>query len=130
MAELESTQEEADTWMLLHKAGYKAVVITAKDTDVFVLCLAFNKDTPFPVYQKCGTQTRKRFLDIDKLTRSMGGNVCDALVWLHVFSGCDTVSAFTGRGKMGALKQIKSDKTYQEAFSQLGHSWEVSTKLF
>jgi len=135
VAELKSTQEEADTRMLLHalhaaEAGYKAVVITAEDTDVLVLCLAFNKDIPCPVYQKCGTQTRTRFLDIDKLARSMGDSVCDALVGLHVFSGCDTVSAFAGRGKMGALKQMKSDKTYQEAFSQLGHSWEVSTELF
>ena len=50
----------------------------------------------------------------------MGGSVC----------GCDTVSAFARRGKMGALKQMKPDKNYQGAFSHLGHSWEVSTGLF
>ena len=99
--------------MRLHKAGYKAVVITAKDTDVLVLCLAFNKDTPCPVYQKCGTQTRTRFLDVDKLTRSMGGSVCDVLVGLHVSSGCGTVSAFVVWGRTDAVKQMKLDKTYK-----------------
>ena len=38
--ELESTQEEADTWILLHSthaamSGFEAVVIVSDDTDVF-----------------------------------------------------------------------------------------------
>lgn len=87
-------------------------------------------DIPCPVYQKCGTQTRTQFLDIGKLARIMGASVCDALIGLHVFSGCDTVSTFAGRGKISALRQMTSSKTYQVAFSQLGQSWEVPTELF
>jgi hypothetical protein len=121
--------------MFLHalhaaEAGYKAVVITAEVTDVLILCLGLNNDIPCRLYQKCGTQNRTRFLDIDKLARSMGGSICDALVGLHAFTGCETVSAFAGRGKLSALKQMKADKTYQEAFSQVGQSWEVSAELF
>ena len=42
--ELNTTQQEADTRILLHeahvaKAGYKAVIITAEDTDILVLAL-------------------------------------------------------------------------------------------
>jgi len=45
--ELNSTQEEADTSLILHaahaaKSGTKAVVVASEDTDVFLLCLAFN----------------------------------------------------------------------------------------
>ena len=45
--ELNSTQEEADTRLILHaahaaKSGYKAVAVASEDTDVFLLCLAFN----------------------------------------------------------------------------------------
>ena len=45
--ELNSTQEEADTRLILHaahvvKSGYKTVVVASEDTDVFLLCLAFN----------------------------------------------------------------------------------------
>ena len=45
--ELNSTQEEADTRLILHaahaaKSGYKAVAVASKDTDVFLFCLAFN----------------------------------------------------------------------------------------
>ena len=44
VTELKSTQEEADTRMLLHtfhaaNAGYKAIIITADDTDVLVIVL-------------------------------------------------------------------------------------------
>ncbi|KAJ8251972.1 hypothetical protein COCON_G00212840 [Conger conger] len=49
---------------------------------------------------------------------------------MHAFTGCDTVSAFAGRGKVGTLKQLKSDRTYQDAFLELGRTWDVSDELF
>ena len=50
-AELQSTQEEADTRLPLHarhaaRTGSKAVIVTSEDTDVMLLCLAFQKDVP------------------------------------------------------------------------------------
>ena len=47
VAELQSTQEEADTCLLLYAlhatiTGSKAVIVTAEDTDVTLLCLAFH----------------------------------------------------------------------------------------
>ena len=47
ISELESTQEEADTRMLLHslhaaRSRFASVVIVSEDTDVLVLLLAFN----------------------------------------------------------------------------------------
>ena len=49
-----------------------------------------------------------------ELARSLGEDVCQALVGLHVFTGCDTVSAFAGRGKLGAQKLLKDSKTYSK----------------
>ena len=64
------------------------------------------------------------------MVHSLGDSVCDALVGIHAYTGCDTVSAFAGCGKTSALKLMKSEKTYQEAFSELGRSWYVSPDLF
>lgn len=105
VTELKSSQEEADNRMVLHalhaeESGYKAVVITAEDADVMMLCLGFSS------------------------------SVYDALVGMHTFTECDTVSAFAGRRKMATLKLLKSNKAYQEAFSELGCSWVVSGELF
>ena len=60
-----------------------------------------------------------------------GSGFSDALLGMHAFTGWDTVSAFAGRGKIGCLEATdKSDKAYQEAFSELGRSWDVSDELF
>ena len=45
--ELNSTQEDADTRLILRaahaaKSGHKAVVVVSEYTNVFLLCLAFN----------------------------------------------------------------------------------------
>ena len=48
---------------------------------------------------------------------------------MHAFTGCDSISAFAGRGKTTAFKLLKSDKTHQEVFNQLGHSWDLSAEL-
>ena len=74
------------------------------------------------MYQKCGTKTRARFTDISKLS--------DALIGMHSFTGCYTVSTFTGRGKSAMFKQFKISKTCQDTFRKLGSSWEVSDELF
>ena len=61
VSELQSTQEEADTRLLLHalhaaNSGSKAVIIIAEDTDVMILSLAFNKEIPSFLYQKSGIE--------------------------------------------------------------------------
>ena len=58
---LQSTQKEPDTRLLLHalhgaRTDSKAVIVTSEDPDVMLFCLAFQKDIPCPIYQKCGTE--------------------------------------------------------------------------
>ena len=75
--DLKSSQEEADTRILLHAKhasdqGYTSVIVVSEDTDVFVLLIAFAKDIPASLYQKRGTSTRVRYLDIGKLRAVLG----------------------------------------------------------
>ena len=49
---------------------------------------------------------------------------------MHSFTGCDTASAFTGRGKSAMFKQLKNSKACEDTFRELGSSWEVSDDLF
>ena len=135
VAELQSTQEEAVTRFLLHvlhaaKTDSKAVTFTSEDTDVMLICFAIQKDIHCPIYQKCGTQNRTRFVYISKLAWSLRDSVCDSLIGLHAFTGYDTVGAFASRGTLGSLKLMKSDITYQETFSHVGHTWDVQPHLF
>ena len=50
----------------------------------------------------------------------LGHSICDSLIGLHAFTGCDTVSAFASRRKLSALKPLEIDITYLETFSQVG----------
>ncbi|KAG1681946.1 hypothetical protein GQR58_011473 [Nymphon striatum] len=46
------------------ESEYSTVVICSEDTDVFVLCLTFCKQIGVLLFQRCGTQTRIRLLDL------------------------------------------------------------------
>ena len=70
-----------------------------------------------------------RYMDIRKLRAVWGDNLSQALIAFHAFTGCDTVSAFAGRGKTGPLKQLKKDEVAIDAFVQLGTSWNVDQSL-
>lgn len=100
--ELQSSQEEADTRMILHAKhasdeGYKTIIVVSEDTDVFVLCMSFANHIQGNLYQKRGTKPRVVYMDIKKLRSSLGSKLSQALIGFHAYTGCDTVSAFSGR---------------------------------
>ena len=127
--------EEADTRLLLHaehasKNSYRSVIIVSEDTDVLVLCLAYQSRIPSSLYQKCGSQTRARFVDIATIRQAFGEELCNALPGIHSFTGCDTVSAFAGRVKVRAVTLAKRDRPTLEMFQQLGTTWHLSDDIF
>ena len=133
--DLRSTQEEADTRLLLHalhaaRNGYRSVVISSEDTDVFILCLAFKSFIPATIYVKCGTQARTRYISITQVVERHGSRLCRCLPGLHAFTGCDSASAFSGKGKLTALKLARQNPSIQELFQRVGMAWEVSEELF
>ena len=125
IAELESSQEEADTRLLLHAAhaahsGDKAVIVVAEDTDVFALCVAFSHDISSPLYQKQSTKTRTRLIDIKKVANAYGPDVCKAILGTHAITGCDSVSSFAGKGKVLALKLVQRSKNNMRLTEETG----------
>ncbi|KAL8587495.1 hypothetical protein ACOMHN_000901 [Nucella lapillus] len=133
--ELQCVQEEADGRLLLHashaaEAGYEAVMISSNDTDILVLNIALCGAIKAPLYQRSETSTRTQLIDIGKVASSLGPSVCTALLGLHAYTGCDSVSSFAGKGKVAALKMLKSNENVQQAFSGLGKDWELSGELF
>ena len=47
----------------------------------------------------------------------------------HVFTHCDTTSAFKGIGKIRPIKLLLKNKGFQDALSKLGDTWEVPAEL-
>ena len=118
---LDSSQKETDTRLLLHAARaarsqFVAVIIVSEDTDVLVLCLAFKSFIPSSMLIKCSSQTRVKFLDVSRMVERIGASTCKALPGFHAFTGCDTVSAFQGRGKVLVFRIMAKDQGFQEVF--------------
>ena len=132
--ELRSSHEEADTRLLLHckhaSSSFHSVIVASEDTDVMMLCLAFHDDIDCNLFIRCGSSTRTRLVDITKVASALGRNICKALLGLHSYTGCDTVSAFSGRGKVTGLKLLINNPRFQTAFSDLGKDWTLQDDLF
>ena len=101
-------------------------MICPEDTDVFIMSLAFHDKIGVLLFQKCGTKTRKRAIYITKVASSIGTSVCQALIGMHA---CDTVNAFTGKGKAKALKMLMHNREDQDTFLKLGQEWDMSSGL-
>ena len=89
------------------------------------MLLTFHDPIGVPLFQKCSTKVRKINIDIKKVGSSV--EMCQALIsGMHAFTGCDTVSAFAGKGKAKALKMLTHSRDYQDTFMELGREWDVS----
>ena len=132
--ELISCQEEADTRLVLHAKhssddSYAAVIVNSEDTDVFILLVAFCRSIDAKLYQRCGTPTCTKLVDIGKVALALGERLCRGLIGLHAFTGCDTVSAFSGKGKLIPFKLMKAREDVREAYIKLGEAWNLSDEL-
>ena len=68
---------------------------------------------------------------MDNLSKNLNRNVrlCDfvrSLIGLHALTGCDTVSAFAGKGKYKALQLALSNASYVRALMEIGANWVLT----
>ncbi|KAL8595212.1 hypothetical protein ACOMHN_043365 [Nucella lapillus] len=112
--ELQSFHEEADGRLILHATH------AAED----------GYGVKAPLYQKSGSGTRTQLIDVSHLASTLGPAVCNALIGMHTYTGCDSVNSFVGKGKLTALKILKSDQAVQKAFADLVKDWKISPELF
>ena len=114
------------------------VVIHTPDTDVRLLALAFDKDINSPLFIKTGNKDKARIINIGEVIKNVqtrmkeetsSDNIREAILGLHAFTGCDTVSAFAGKGIVKALNVMLKSEIYITTFISLGISWQLSDFL-
>jgi len=133
--DLVSDQEEADTRIVLHclHAAQRipsncAIVVRSPDTDVFVLLLHYSCQIPHRLIFSTGSGNNKRLLDVHSFARELDSDICAALPSFHVFTGCDTTSAFVRKGKRLPFKLLCKNQHAVDAFKSLGTSPDVITE--
>ena len=81
--------------------GFKNVVVRSPDSDLFFILLNYIHDlTGITVYFETGKKNKKRLINITELGTHYTSEYCKALLGLHAFTGCDSTSAFKGKGKV------------------------------
>ena len=110
---LGSTQEEADTRIILH-ALYSdklyqeynvqgCIVVKSPDTDVLVLLVHYfpkmknPSELWFQTRLITSTKDNRRYIPIHELCKSLSSVVCEILPAAYALTGCDTTSLVSGR---------------------------------
>ena len=125
-----SDHEEADTQLLLHAhqaaRAFNSVTIKSPDTYVMVLSLAKSQD-----FQCClllfvtGSGSNNRIINITELGIKVGQEKCKAILGLNIFTGCDSIIAFKGKGKTKRFGLMLESEDFCSPFKALGCGWEV-----
>ena len=118
-----STQEEADTRLLLHfndsktRYGTRIAIVWSPDTDVLVLCVAFQEEIDIYIWFKTGTKQDTQYNSVHRITEKFGNNLCSLLLPFDTLLNCDSTSAFRGRGQQKSFQLLRSST---EKYMEIG----------
>ena len=127
--ELQSTQEEADTRLILHALhsvqhdGVKRMIVHANDTDVIVICIYYTcklQDQLPEVWVRSGPDS---YLPMHLNAQSWEETMCLALPFIHRFSGRDITSNPYFTSKKGWL--LASCKLDIQALADYGETQDL-----
>ena len=99
--------------------GHSYIVIKSSDTGVEVLACYFKRFINSGLLFLTGTSARSRIVDITSVFEKFDPKTCDALPGFHAITGCDTVSALSGRGKSKAFDIISKSLEFSSTLSTL-----------
>ncbi len=60
---------------------------------------------------------------------TLGIATCRTLIGMQAYTGCDSMSAFAGKGKTSSLRLFSNNTKVQEIIAQLEQTWDLLTNL-
>lgn len=126
-----SSQEEADTLMILHAvsasaAGYE-VHIYSQDTDVLLLALRRAPQLGKGAAMIMGTGERRQKVMLEPIYDQLGPEKSAAVINWHSLTGCDTTGHIYGKGKKGCFTAfLDANSRVIQAITNLGIGEEPS----
>ncbi|KAL9966137.1 hypothetical protein ACROYT_G024162 [Oculina patagonica] len=136
--------EEADTRILVHvkdalAKGGRSVLVCTVDTDVVVILIAqfhmLSSRWPGSTFWVAfGMGKTFQLLSVNSIRDYLGEEKYRALPFFHAFTGCDTTSAFLGKGKKSAWEAWNAYPEVTEAFLYVNDNpfnpLEIDSPLF
>jgi len=97
-------------------------MIRTVDSDVVIIALdAFNRlgHDIEQLWIDFGVGKSRRYLPVHTMATNIHANVSESILYFHAFTGCDTVSTFSGVGKKGAWNAWMKFREIDEVFCKL-----------
>ena len=119
------SHEEADSRIFVHvkdmaQHGHMKLMILTVDTDVVVIAVAkFLQIHVEKLWVAFGTGKNYKHIKVQKIVRRIGTEKSQAMAFFHAFTGCDTVSFFSNRGKKSAWQAWQAYPEATDAFHAL-----------
>ena len=108
------------------RKGCSKLCLRTVDTDVVVLVIAmFNHLNADGLWLAFGTKSHFRYIPIHEIVAGLDPRICTTLPVFHALTGCDTVSAFGGRGKRTAWNTWKVFPDLQQLL-HIFYSWKIT----
>ena len=133
--ELQTTQEKADTKLILHAYNhlqYTDQFITiyspSGDTDVIVLAIALLRPFSDRVFIIDSHGQNRRYFIIRNI--DIEDTLIQSLIGFHALTGNDFVSSFFRKGKKRCFEVLVKKSKYQNALALLGNTWDLSEEVF
>ena len=129
---LKSTQEETDTRIILYclyaqDQGYKIVHVRTPDSDIFFILLQYiDRLAGMTVLFDTVSGKHRRLINMTEVGEAYTRSV---LLALHSFRGCDTTSAFKGRGHILPIKTLEKLPRFTRPLARLGNGWGIGEDL-
>ena len=119
-------QEEADSRICVHlkdclEKGARKKYVRTVDTDVIVILsgIFFKLQSIYAdldIWVAFGMGKIFQYYHMNSICQSFGERKCRGLPFFHTFTGCDTTSQFSGKGKKSSWEVWKSYSDATEAF--------------
>ena len=113
-------QAEGDADLLVVEEALKAVksmdtVVVGEDTDILILLLFHSATESYnlSLYFRSDKDKSEMEHDINHYKKVLGNDICRSLLFLHAFTGCDSISSIFSIGKTSAFKKLIKEKDLQ-----------------
>ena len=100
--------------------GHQHIAIRSSDTDVEVLACYYQAVIAADITLISGTKRISRIVSIRQAWEKLGREICEVLPSLHAITGCDSVSAFSTKGKKKGLDIVQLNPALRQIVSSFG----------
>ena len=105
----------------VERSRHCTTTLVGEDTDLLILLLHYSRTDNEIIYFRSDANKQSRehkVYNINQLKEALGDDVCNELLFVHAYSGCDSTSRIFGIGKKSAFqKLVKSNPVMKSCAS-------------